>query len=82
MSSAVFELQAGYTKHPCILCLWDSGEDDRHNTLISWPSRTRFTHGLISNLSRSSSAGDRHNTQISWLSRTSFSPGLMSNLLT
>ena len=48
MISVVLGLQTGYTKHQCILCLWDSRADDRHNTQISWPSRTSFTSGLDS----------------------------------
>ena len=48
MISVVLGPQTGYTKHPCILYLWDSRADDRHNAQISWPSRTNFTSGLES----------------------------------
>ncbi|XP_076804583.1 uncharacterized protein LOC143448650 [Clavelina lepadiformis] len=46
MISILLGLQAGYTKHPCFLCLWDSRADDRHYTQISWPPRTSFTPGF------------------------------------
>ena len=44
--SVILGLQAGYTKHPCFLCLWDSRADDRHYIQISWPPRTSFVPGL------------------------------------
>ena len=46
MISIILGLQAGYTKHPCFLCLWDSRADDRHYTQINWPPRTSFTPGF------------------------------------
>ena len=46
MISVILALQAGYTKHPCFLCLWDTRADNLHYTQISWPSRTSFTPGL------------------------------------
>lgn len=46
MISIVLGLQAGYTKHPCFLCLWDSRADDRHYTQINWSTRTSFTPGF------------------------------------
>ena len=30
MMAILLGLQAGYTKYPCFLCLWDSRADDRH----------------------------------------------------
>ena len=44
--SVILGLQAGYTKHTCSLCLWDSRADNLHCTQISWLSRTNFTPGL------------------------------------
>ena len=44
--SVILVLQAGYTKHPCFLCLWDLSADDRHYIQISWPPRTSFVPGL------------------------------------
>ena len=44
--SVILGLQAGYTEHPCFLCLWDSRADDRHYIQISWPPRTSFVPGL------------------------------------
>ena len=46
MISVILGLQAGYTKHPCFLCLWDSRADNLHYTQISCSSRTSFTPGL------------------------------------
>ena len=46
MISIILGLQAGYTKHSCFLCLWDSRADDRHYTQINWPPRTSFTPGF------------------------------------
>ena len=43
--SVILGLQAGYTKYPCFLCLWDPRADDRHYVQINWPPRTTFSHG-------------------------------------
>jgi len=37
--------QAGYTKYPCFLCMWDSRADDQHFTRKEWPPRNQFTPG-------------------------------------
>ena len=39
MVSILLRQQAGYTKHPCFLCLWDSRADDQHWTRKTWPKR-------------------------------------------
>ena len=31
--------QGGYTKHPCLLCFWDSRDDDQHYIRQEWPPR-------------------------------------------
>ena len=33
------ELQLGYTKHMCFLCLWDSCLDSSHYAVEVWPPR-------------------------------------------
>ena len=45
MMSILLGLQAGYTKHPCFLCLWDSRADDRHYFQKKWPTRDALTPG-------------------------------------
>lgn len=45
MISILLGLQAGYTKHPCFLCLWDSRADDRHYFQKHWPARDALTPG-------------------------------------
>lgn len=37
--------QAGYTKYPCFLCLWDSRARDFHWTKTDWPLRDALTPG-------------------------------------
>lgn len=37
--------QAGYTKYPCFLCLWDSRARDQHWTNTDWPPRETLTPG-------------------------------------
>ena len=37
--SLLLELQLGYTKHMCILCLWDSWQDNSHYAVKIWPPR-------------------------------------------
>lgn len=37
--------QAGYTKYPCFLCLWDSRARDLHWTKTDWPLRGALTPG-------------------------------------
>ena len=31
--------QGGYNKHPCLLCFWDSRDDDQHYIRQEWPPR-------------------------------------------
>ena len=31
--------QGGYKKHPCLLCFWDSRDDDQHYIRQEWPPR-------------------------------------------
>ena len=35
----VLELQGGYTKYPCFLCLWDSRADDQRYIRQEWQLR-------------------------------------------
>ncbi|GBN54673.1 hypothetical protein AVEN_155205-1 [Araneus ventricosus] len=37
--------QAGYTKYPCFLCLWDSRARDLHWTKTDWSHRGALTSG-------------------------------------
>ena len=37
--SLLLELQLGYTKHMCFLCLWDSRQDNSHYAVKVWPPR-------------------------------------------
>ena len=37
--------QAGYTKYPCFICLWDSRARDLHWTKTDWPLRGALTIG-------------------------------------
>lgn len=45
MMAILLGLQAGYTKYPCFLCLWDSRADDRHYFQKKWPARDKLTPG-------------------------------------
>ena len=33
-------LQSGYTKYPCLYCMWDSRDRENHYILKDWPVRT------------------------------------------
>ena len=35
----------GYTKYPCVLCLWDSRANNEHWIREQWPKRNEFTVG-------------------------------------
>ena len=37
--SLLLELQLGYTKHMCFLCLWDSRQENSHYAVKVWPPR-------------------------------------------
>ena len=41
----ILELQDGYTKYPCFLCLWDSQADDQHYVRQEWPLRQGLKTG-------------------------------------
>lgn len=43
--SILMGLQAGYTKHMCFLCEWDSRADAEHYVKKDWPARTEFVPG-------------------------------------
>ena len=45
MISILLGLRVGYTKYPCLLCLWDSKADDRHYLQKEWPARGTLTPG-------------------------------------
>ena len=46
MIAILLGLQAGYTKFPCFLCLWDSRADGQHYLQRDWPVRETFTPGV------------------------------------
>ena len=37
--------QSGYTKFPCFLCLWDSGDRENHWIRQHWPKKSNFKVG-------------------------------------
>ena len=39
------EIQGGYTKYPCFICLWDSRADSHHYTQNVWPIRENMDAG-------------------------------------
>ena len=39
MIGLVLELQSGYTKYPCFLCLWNSRADEQHYVRQEWSLR-------------------------------------------
>ena len=45
MISILLGLQAGYTKYPCFLCLWDSRADKPHYSQQEWPIRYKLKPG-------------------------------------
>ena len=45
MITILLGMQAGYTKYPCFLYLWDSGADDRHFNQCEWPLREHMIIG-------------------------------------
>ena len=45
MITILLGMQAGYTKYPCVLCLWDSRADDRHFNKCEWPLREHMNIG-------------------------------------
>ena len=45
MIAFLLELQEGYTKHSCFLCLWDSRADEQYYLVKNWPARKDFTPG-------------------------------------
>ena len=45
MITILLGMQAGYTKYPCFLCLWDSRADDRHFNQCEWPLQEHMNIG-------------------------------------
>ena len=45
MIALFLELQEGYTKHSCFLCLWNSRTDEQHCLVKNWPARKDLTPG-------------------------------------
>ena len=45
MINFLLGLQTGYTKHPCFLCLWNSGVKHEHWVKKDWPPRQQMTLG-------------------------------------
>ena len=43
--SHFLELQGGYTKHSCFLCLWNSRADEQHYLVKNWSARKDLTPG-------------------------------------
>lgn len=43
----LFGLHLGYTKHMCLLCLWNNGDDKNHYKKHDWPSRTVGVHDVL-----------------------------------
>ena len=43
--SILLGLQAGYTKRPCFLCLWDSRADKEHFKKFTWTARSNLKPG-------------------------------------
>jgi len=44
--SLILSQQAGYTKYPCFLCLWDSRANQLQYNQQEWESRTEFIPGM------------------------------------
>ena len=40
------EMQRGFTKHYCFLCLWDSRATAEHYVRRHWPERDLYTPGI------------------------------------
>ena len=45
MIAFLLELQGGYRKHSCFLCLWNSRADEQHYLIKNWPACQDFTPG-------------------------------------
>ena len=45
MIAFLLGLQGSYTKHSCLLCLWNSRADKRHYLVKNWPARKGLTPG-------------------------------------
>ena len=48
MVSFLMDLQGGFTKFPCFLCLWDSQDTEAHSRRRDWPERNEFSVGMNS----------------------------------
>ena len=46
MMAFLLELQGGYMKHSCFVCLWDSKADEQHYVVKNWPPREDLTPGF------------------------------------
>ena len=46
MLGFLLDLQSGYTKYSCFLCLWNSRADGEHYEKIHWPTREELTPGM------------------------------------
>ena len=76
MISKLLDLQRGYAKYPCFLCLWDSRADDQHYLQKEWLAKSFLTPGRC-NL-KSSLLVDPKNVQLPPLY---IKPGLMKNFV-
>ena len=45
MVAFLMELQRGFTKFPCYLCLWDSTNTSHHYKMRNWPPRSNYDIG-------------------------------------
>jgi len=45
MLAFLLDLQGGYTKYTCFLCLWNSRADGEHYEKIHWTPRQELTPG-------------------------------------
>ena len=46
MLGFLLDLQGGYTKYSCFLCLWNSRADGEHYEKTHWPTREELTPGM------------------------------------
>ena len=46
MIALLLGLQGGYTKHSCLLCLWDGKADEQHYVVKNWPPREHLRPGF------------------------------------
>ena len=41
----ILDLQSGYTKYPCVMCLWDKRAETQHYIKQEWPTRQGLKPG-------------------------------------